>query len=225
MPKTGESLDEKSDRELFFNYCLHPWYARLAERRAIWCWNLDEGPSNRMWDLYSSKSVAIKSTVGHLKEALTSSRYARRLIAPVRYGTPRGLLSADANFDPKNKATWPFWLMRPYLLKSPAYRYEREIRFVFGIHPEVAKEKNGVLVEVDGQSLVQDVLVSNVIEKDEARLVYDFFLKLKSGELPTPVYPEDFQKLWKNRLSKFGGTPFTQKDDSPELFPDLTNYQ
>jgi len=62
------------------------WTYELFGRRAIWCWNLDEGPSNAVWHLYGVKGVAIKSTIGFLKKALANSGLMRCLIAPVRYG-------------------------------------------------------------------------------------------------------------------------------------------
>jgi hypothetical protein len=91
------------------------WLDELARRRAVWCWNLFEGESNAMWHLYGSKGVAIKSTVGVLKKALANSGCARRLIAPVRCVGPSEAEAhtADENFEPQNKASWPFWLMRP----------------------------------------------------------------------------------------------------------------
>jgi len=120
-----------------------------------------EGESNAMWHLYGSKGVAIRSTLGELKKAIANPGSARRLIAPVRYRAPStaDALKVDANFDPKNKTSWPFWLMRPYLFKHQAYRYEQAIRFFFGIHPEVSKEANGVLVELDCKTLIEDVSV------------------------------------------------------------------
>jgi hypothetical protein len=88
------------------------WTLEQRTRRAIWCWNLDEGPSNAMWHLYGFKGVAIKSTVGLLKKALVNSGAIRCLIAPVRYGkksdTDVDVRMADANFDPHSKVTWPF---------------------------------------------------------------------------------------------------------------------
>ena len=64
------------------------WRKELAKRRAIWCWNLFEGESNAMWQLYGSKGVQIKSTVGRLKKALANSGCIRCLWGPIRYGVP-----------------------------------------------------------------------------------------------------------------------------------------
>lgn len=200
---------------------MKPWAKELARRRAIWCWNLFESESNAMWQLYGGKGVAIKSTIGDLKKALASFECARRLIVPVRYGAPSGpeVSAADANFDPQNKATWPCWFMRPYLFKLPAYRYEQEIRFVFGIHPKLAEEASGVLVELDGKTLIREVSVSDSIPRDEARLIIDLWLKVKRDELPKLVYPLNHQDIWDERLRPLRGIPFTAEDDPAELFP------
>src|SRR5262249_39723689 len=79
------------------------WRDELAKRRAIWCWNRFNDPSNAMWELYGSKGVAIKSTVGHLKEALANCGCPRRLITPVRYDPPHNLSQAPNNFNPQDK--------------------------------------------------------------------------------------------------------------------------
>jgi hypothetical protein len=200
------------------------WMDGLAERRAVWCWNLFEGESNAMWHLYGDKGVAIKSTIGHLKGALANSGCARRLMAPIRYGGPSAadVSEADANFDPQSKATWPFWLMRPYLFKNQSYRYEQEIRFVFGIHREFARA-SGVLIELDGKTLIQDVLFSDSIQKDEAQIILELFEKIRKGEMPSPVYPPGQRDLWQRNYNII--FPFTSQDDHPELFPDLTDYR
>ena len=197
------------------------WLDELAKRRAVWCWNLFDGPSNAMWHLYGSRGVAIRSTVGYVKNALATSAGVRRLIAPVRYGPPSDLLVAAQNFDPLSKATWPSWLFRPYLSKLPSYRYEQEMRFVFGAHPAITKEANGVLIKIDGKTLVQDVLMSEEIPKDEADLIRNLLAKIKAGELPRPEYPANHQDLWNRQLALVQGSPFTVQDDYPELFPDL----
>jgi hypothetical protein len=111
--------------------------------------------------------------------------------------------------------------MRPYLFKLPSYRYEREIRFVFGVNPEVTEMQKGVLVELDSKILLQDILVSDLIPEDEADLIRDLFAKFKSGELPSPEYPR--KEGWAS-LSVLGPL-FTSQDDYPDLFPDLTDYR
>ena len=191
-PFLGVSPEER--KAIHINH----WTYEQWRRRAIWCWNLDEGESNAMWHLYGFKGVAIKSTVGLLKKALANAGAIRYLIAPVRYGKKSDIDAdvqmADANFDPRNKATWPFWLMRPYLFKNQAYRYEQEIRFVFGVDPVIAEQAGGVLIELDSNTLIQDLAFSDSIQKDEAAIIYELSRQIKKGELPNPKYPEEHQK-------------------------------
>ena len=140
------------------------WRKKLAERRAVWCWNLFENKeegSNAMWQLYGHKGVAIESTIGDLKKAMANSGILRRLIARVWYGTPKAsyLSAADAIFNPENKTSWPPWLMRPVPFQTAAIPIRRRIRFVFGIEPILASLfGGGIEIPVDGKALVQKVL-------------------------------------------------------------------
>jgi len=113
--------------------------------------------------------------------------------------------------------------MRPYLSKLPSYRYEQEIRFVFGAHPTITKEASGVLTRADGKTLVQDIMISDQIPKDEADLIRDLLAKVKAGGMPGPEYPAKDQELWNRKFALVHGYPFTAQDDYPELFPDLVS--
>jgi hypothetical protein len=108
--KSLEQLFQKKHRsppDLPASCPYHPpnylWRKKLAERRAVWCWNLfeNEEGSNAMWQLYGHKGVAIQSTIGDLKKAMANSGILRRLIARVWYGTPKAsyLSAADAIFE------------------------------------------------------------------------------------------------------------------------------
>jgi hypothetical protein len=212
---------------LNFGVRLKRWTDELAKRRAVWCWNLFEGESNAMWQLYGSKGVAIKSTIGLLKKALANSGCTRRLVASVRYGygPPHNLVSSAENFDPQNKTTWPSWFMRPYVFKLPVYRYEQEIRFVLGVHPKITEQAGGVLIELNCKTLIQDVLFSDSIQQDEAGVIRSLLIKIWKGELPGAVYPAVERDLWQRRFNLIQGPPFTPQDDYPDLFPDLTDYR
>jgi hypothetical protein len=113
--------------------------------------------------------------------------------------------------------------MRPYLFKNQAYRYEQEIRFVFGIDPEVTRPTGGALLDLDGKTLIEDLAFSGSIQKDEAAIIYELYQKIKKGELPSLKYPEEHQKRWDERLAQ--GPAFTAQDDYGELFPDLSDYR
>jgi hypothetical protein len=61
--------------------------------------------------------------------------------------------------------------LQHFLSKLPSYRYEQEIRLVFGAHPAITNDANGVLMKIDGKTLVQDILISDEVPKDEADFI------------------------------------------------------
>jgi hypothetical protein len=70
------------------------WLHELCIRRGVWCWNdCTEGPSEAMWTLYGNRGVAIKSTVGLVKNALETAGVGRGLVAPVSYAIPRQIIT------------------------------------------------------------------------------------------------------------------------------------
>lgn len=203
-----------------FSVRVQRWLAELAKRRAIWCWNLFDGHSNALWQLYGQRGVAIHSTVGLVKTALSRCAPFRALVAPIRYALPSRFLTAAETFDPSQKATWPPWFMRPYLYKLNGYRYERELRFVFGVHPTLSKEASGIIAELDAKTLIQKLSISPDTAADEAEVIQDLFSRFKAGDLALH-YPTKHDELWKLRFELVSGSPFTMADDYPELFPDL----
>ena len=191
------------------------WFHELAKRRAIWCWNIYDGPSNAMWHLYGSRGVLIHSTVGRVKQALGNIGQFRGLISPVRYRPASSIQTAAEDFDGSRRDTWPTWYMRPYLYKQPSYRYEQEVRFVFGIDPKL---KEGISVEIDRKALILAISVSPDIPKDEASLLIDI---VSWDQVPNIKYPAPSRDEWRDKYAKIGGTPFTMSDDPAELFLDL----
>jgi hypothetical protein len=105
--------------------------------------------------------------------------------------------------------------MRPYLYKQPSYRYEQELRFVFGIDPKLT---DGISIEMDRKALILAISVSPDIPKDEASLLVDI---VSWDQVPNIKYPAPSRDEWRNKYAKIGGTPFTMTDDPAELFPDL----
>jgi hypothetical protein len=223
VPKAGQELNAVELR-----FLAQVWLDELARRRSIWCWNIFEGESNALWALYGSRGVAIHSTVGHVKKALGKIGPFRCLIAAVRYPIARRMFYQHENPLPTQKMIQGLNLFRPYLFKDRAYRYEEEVRFVFGTHPDpvyekktMIKSKKGILIEINGKTLVQGISVAPEIPPDEAELIADTYSSIQSGKLPRPKYPAKRAEEWRMRLAAVGGTPFTMEDAPPGLFPDL----
>jgi hypothetical protein len=73
--------------------------------------------------------------------------------------------------------------MRPYLYKQPSYRYEQELRFVFGIDPNLT---DGVSIEIDYKALILAISILPDILRDEAELLIDI---VSWDQVPNIKYP------------------------------------
>jgi hypothetical protein len=92
------------------------WFSELAKRRAVWCWNLYDGPSNAMWHIYGWRGVLIHSTIGRVKRAQAGIGDSRGLISPVGYRPPSSQFQTAAEkFQGSRRDTWASWYMRPHL--------------------------------------------------------------------------------------------------------------
>jgi hypothetical protein len=191
------------------------WLNELSVRRSIWCWNdCTEGPSDAMWKVYGSKGIAIVSTVGLVRNAISTAGVQRGLVAPLSYTIPRRSLSVAAvaghmlMIDANNL---PF----PYLFKNASYRFEEEIRFVVGNSFSAAP---GITLDIDPKSFIEDVWISSEIVEPEQRLIRT--LLDKSGSLCFELPLTAMEK--KISLFNFDDTPATtDKDDIEGLFQDL----
>jgi hypothetical protein len=223
VPRPGQELNAVELR-----FLAQVWLDELARRRSIWCWNIFEGESNALWALYGSRGVAIHSTIGQVKRSLRAAGPFRCLIAVVRYPIARRAFFEGENPLPTLKMVEGLNLFRPYLFKNRAYRYEEEIRLVFGTHPDPVYEdktminaKKGTVIEIDGRTLIQAISVSPETPPDEAELIADLSSGIASGKLPQPQYPSKYVEEWQMRFLAMGGTPFTMEDTPAGLFPDL----
>jgi hypothetical protein len=188
------------------------WLDELAKRRCVWCWNMFDGPSDALWKLYGKKGAMVFSTIGNVKKALAPSQPLRWLVSPVRYLVP------SESMDFRAAMKWA-----PYLSKSPDFRYEQELRLVFGTNPRLAESSpKGMLLKVDAHALIQNIQVSEKVPMDENRMVENIFSDFKNGRFSLPKFPEDVDKAWLNRYAEMNGNPFTSTDDPPGLFVDLS---
>jgi hypothetical protein len=78
-----------------------------------------------------------------------------------------------------------------------------------------------VIIQVDGNTLVQNVSISAEIPEDEGDLIKDLFGRIKADQSFHLEYPTKHDNLWSHLLPKAYGSGFTMKDDYPELFFDL----
>lgn len=134
------------------------------------CWHANTHESMAMWDTYEGKDLAIRSTLGNVDEAFTTTEYSI-IGCPVEYldfeeeGTPLPLHGADE--DPRQSISH-------YCVKRKSFEHEKEYRLIIqnrelpfddekdSVDPEeVAKEtSSGLYVDVSVEDLISAVYVS-----------------------------------------------------------------
>jgi len=139
------------------------------------------------------------------------------------------MILAGENAEPTLRMIRGSDLIRPYLFKNPTYRYEEEIRFVFGIHPGLVQEDSthaaprpkGILIEIDCETLRPAMQISPEIPRDEFEIIGDLFTGVLGKNIQFPRYPAPNDEEWKLRYAAIAGSPFTMKDEPTGLFQDL----
>jgi hypothetical protein len=213
-----------------WNVLARIWLRELARRRAVWCWNVFKEESNAMWQIYGAKGVAIFSTIGQVKSALAKAGPFRCLIAHVRYPIARRMILAGENAQPTLRMIQEANLFRPYLFKHPGYRYEDEVRFVFGIHPDLIQEEaflrtaptKGILIDLEFETLKARIDAAKDIVPDEAAILGELLNNAAEKKIEYPGLPGEQNQKWVDRYKPIGGTPFTMQDDPQSLFTDLS---
>jgi hypothetical protein len=172
---------------------LDKYVNRLAENRCVWCWNKFRNFSNALWHIYGNRGVAVRSTVRLVKTALIRSGAVRGIVAPISYinhegkGIPK-ILTQEEN------------LLRPYLMKSVFYSYEKEVRFVLAAERAIMNDAGGVLIPVDAADFVENIDYSPHFHNKEKSAVKRVVESLRSAG----------HKVNREPLadSIFDGTPF-----------------
>jgi hypothetical protein len=124
---------------------IRKWFLEGPTMTYLSCWYAGSSECDGMWKVYgeSRESVAIRSTVGRLMEALPADI----LLVPVQYR------EASAVQFPADHRLWQF------AFKRPEYAYESELRCVRFDFSE-SRPPDGHLVTIDLPFLVERVVIS-----------------------------------------------------------------
>lgn len=179
---------------------MSPWkdqHHLLRSRVFVNCWQMAPFESAAMWRLYCQprESLAVRSTVGRLTEALAAAPQ-RVFLATVKYGEPP-FYSKDT-------------VLQPFVHKRINYSDERELRamataFDVEMDPELpysayvdefeAKADGGVYVPADLATLVETLVIAPDAPQWFERLLrstlkcYDLDLPIKRSRLADPPLP------------------------------------
>jgi hypothetical protein len=162
---------DEGNVEHFGPILLRIWLNELAIRRSIWCWYAKRTESMGMWKNYGAQGVAIVSSVGNVRAALSLPDDARTSVAKVNYVSSESTQRHNQMLD-------PLWINRPYYFKQDAYEYEQEVRFAIASEPVQLAADGGILRKVNASRLIDEVLISPHIHLEEAIAVKDIIRNL-----------------------------------------------
>jgi hypothetical protein len=181
-------------------YSFPSYVNQLATQRCIWCWNEFRSFSNALWYLYGERGVAVVSTVWKVMTALSKAGVVRGIVAPIEYINHEDKKFSSALMDVEN-------ILSPYLLKSIAFDYEKEVRFILGASSFSHEQKGGVLIPIDASNFICEWRPSPHLQKEEQLVVRSIVDRLREPSEP----PLDFSRRHES--------PFTHQDEYS--FPDL----
>jgi hypothetical protein len=150
------------------------WLRELPVRRCVWCWYAKRPESMAMWNNYGPHGIAIISSIERVRAALPLPDDALTSVGFVTYLD--GPWGGDGP-DPHDRLTDSLWINRPYYFKHQAYEYEEEVRFVLAGHPDIIATNGGILRNIDASMLIEEVLISPHLHRDEAIELRDVILK------------------------------------------------
>lgn len=127
---------------------------KVTKSIAVTCWRQDEGESLMMWKLYGGDTkhqVAVKSTVGRLKESVGSDEFH---VGKVDY--------YDMNHTHKNGETLDDIVFH----KQIYFEYEKEVRGWVGGDPSKMHAEQWNLLEVQPETLIESIVMSRRCESN-----------------------------------------------------------
>ena len=98
----------------------------LRKTRYAWCWFASPTESAAMWNVYGSHGVAIASTIGKVRNALSQAEN-NFAFGRLRYVTVENGKTTDLNFKDSEDAQL---ILEPHFLKRNEYASENEVRFL-----------------------------------------------------------------------------------------------
>ena len=160
------------------------WDAAVIKNFYINCWHINDHESYLMWKVYAHKGVAIKTTVGKLKECLKDDLKIK--IKEVTYEELNNIEKVDFNEleNIKKQSDKKIDLIEGIFgRKIKQFREENELRLIY--HSENDK-KNGVKVDIDLEKLINEVYINPTLKKCYVELVQ---MALKRSNLNKDVMP------------------------------------
>ena len=131
------------------------YWEKEAKRHFASCWIKSDFELNLMWSSYGKDGIAIKSTVGHLKDCMEHDRNHSVYISPVKY--------IDYKFDSSHNVGDNVNVYRILFTKRKFFEQEREVRLLYTDY-EISDNMKGISLDVDLEKLIDCVVISPTSE-------------------------------------------------------------
>jgi len=162
-PTFEEMKKLAADNPEFLSY-----YKTHREKVIVSSWHINEYESFAMWQIFTgnSEGLAIRSTVGRLKNALTVESQFEQHIGKVNY------IDYKKEYIPFDDAFFPF------LFKRKSFQYEREIRIISDLSHTDLTINDGLKIKVNISELIEKIYIHPKSENWYKRLVIDLLGRL-----------------------------------------------
>lgn len=154
-------------------------------------WMMDSDENYAMWKIYlrgTTEGIAIKTTIGKLRQALTNSRF------PIYLGKVSYKVPSTDYISPFEVATW----------KRPAYKYEKEFRLLMieqsmkqeidGANIKVPLYEVGQEVDVDINCFLNEIFVSPFSSPWFINIIQSAIHRLGGPGLQIRIMPSEIQE-------------------------------
>ena len=144
------------------------YYKSHRENVVISSWHTNEYESFAMWQIFTknNEGLAIQSTIGRLKEALSLERNFEQYIGEVNYiDYKKELIPFDDVFF-------------PFLFKRKSFQYENEIRVISDVTGQNLTVNDGLKISVDINTLIEKIYIHPKSENWYKKLVIEVVSKL-----------------------------------------------
>lgn len=162
-----------------------------ARSHLINCWHVNKDEGYVMWKIYSKPneaSVAIQSTIGHLKKSFDANSE-RIWLGEVQYIDFREHEPNNRFFNIDVPNT-----LKAFFFKWSYFAYEKEIRAVINKSFSEHKSNTGILVKVDLNELLEDVVLSPESDENDVKLIkelkenYNYSFPVRKSDLGMNLY-------------------------------------
>ena len=177
-PTFEEMKKLSADNPEFLNY-----YKSHREKVVVSSWHINEYESYAMWQIFTktNEGLAIRSTVGRLRDALAAETATEQFIGEVNY------IDYKKEYIPFDDAFFPF------LFKRKSFQYEREIRVLTDLSSQGGYINDGIKIDVDICRMIDKIYIHPKSENWYKKLVIElmdrlgFEFKIEKSDLESDI--------------------------------------